>query len=119
MFPCGEFLTIQEVSEYLHIKPATLYSKVESGDLPYYKLGRLLRFKLEDIDRWMETHRRDSSGANTRVKAILKATNKKAMDVDGIVKKAVEEVKGNVYTSDHGRPDRIRGLRKGVSNGSL
>jgi excisionase family DNA binding protein len=97
------FLTIQEVSEWLHIKPATLYSKVESGDIPHYKIGRLVRFKREDIDQWMEDYRRDPSDGDKRVKAILKGTNKGTMDIDGIVKKVIEEVKGNVYTSGHGR----------------
>lgn len=101
----SEFITIQEVSEYLHIKPATLYAKVGAGDLPHYKVGRLVRFKREDIDQWMETHRRDPSYANTTVKAILKATNKKVVDVDSIVKRAIEEVKGNVYTPKQGEPN--------------
>jgi excisionase family DNA binding protein len=99
----SNFLTIQEVSQYLHIKPATLYSKVGGGEIPHYKVGRLVRFKREDIDRWMEDHRRDPSDADKRVKAILKGTNKDTMDIDGIVKKVIEEVKGNVYISDHGR----------------
>jgi excisionase family DNA binding protein len=99
----NQFLTVQEVSEYLHIKPATLYSKVGGGEIPHYKVGRLVRFKREDIDRWMEDHRQDPSDADKRVKAILKSTNKGTMDIDGIVKKVIEEVKGNVYTSGHGR----------------
>jgi excisionase family DNA binding protein len=98
----NQFLTVQEVSQYLHIKPATLYSKVGGGEIPYYKVGRLVRFKREDIDRWMEDHRRDPSDGDKRVKAILKSTNKATMDIDGIVKKVIEEVKGNVYTSGHG-----------------
>jgi len=96
-------LTVQEVSEYLHIKPATLYSKVESGIIPHYKIGRLVRFKRADIDRWMENHRRDPSDGDKRVKAILESTNKGTMDIDGIVKKVIAEVKSSVYTSDHGR----------------
>jgi hypothetical protein len=51
----------------------------------------------------MEDHRRDPSDGDKRVKAILKGTNKGTMDIDGIVKKVIEEVKGNVYTSGHGR----------------
>jgi excisionase family DNA binding protein len=98
------FLTIQEVSEWLRVKPSTLYAKVESGDIPHYKVGRLVRFKREDVDDWMEKHRQDPSDADKRVKAILKSTNKDAtVDIYGIVKKVIEEVKGNVYTSGHGR----------------
>jgi excisionase family DNA binding protein len=99
----SNFLTIHEVSAYLHIKPATLYSKVESGVIPHYKIGHLVRFKREDVDQWMEDHRRDSSDGDKRVKTIPKSTNKGTMDIDGIVKKVIEEVKGNVYTSGHGR----------------
>ena len=110
------FLTIQKVSEWLHIKPATLYSKVESGDIPHYKIGRLVRFKREDIDRWMEDHRRDPSDADKGAKVILRGTNKAKIDIDGVVKKSVEQVNGNIYNSDHGRPDRIRGLRKEVKD---
>lgn len=55
------------------------------------------------ISGW-KNHRRNHFDAEKRVKAILKSTNKGMMDdIDGIVKKAIEEVKGNVYTSGHGR----------------
>jgi len=101
----SEFLTIQEISEYLHIKPATLYAKVESGDLPYYKVGKLIRFKLKDVERWMEGHRRDTSGVERKAKAILRATNKSNLAVDEVVKKAIEEVKRNVYTPEQGEPN--------------
>jgi excisionase family DNA binding protein len=49
-----EFLTIDEVSEYLGIKKSSLYVKVERKEIPYYKIGHLLRFKKSDIDSWME-----------------------------------------------------------------
>jgi excisionase family DNA binding protein len=50
------FLTVNEVSEYLSVKPSTLYSMVKNGQLPHYRIGRLIRFKREDVDRWMEGH---------------------------------------------------------------
>jgi len=112
----SEFLTIQEVSEWLHIKPATLYAKVGGGEIPHYKVGRLLRFKREEIDRWMEDHRRNPSDAERRAMAILKRTNRGTMDVKNVVKKTIERAKGNVLTSDQGRPDRNKGLGKEVKD---
>jgi excisionase family DNA binding protein len=103
----SNFLTIQEVSQYLHIKPATLYSKVGGGEIPHYKVGRLVRFKREDIDRWMEDHRRDPHDADRKAEAILRVTNKSSLAVDEVVKKAIAEGKEMIYPS-RGRPDRIR-----------
>jgi excisionase family DNA binding protein len=50
----SEFIKIEEMSDYLNIKVKTLYSLVSSGDIPHYRVGRLIRFKKEDIDIWME-----------------------------------------------------------------
>ena len=46
---------IKQISNYLSIKEKTIYEKVESGEIPHYKIGRLLRFKKEEIDKWLET----------------------------------------------------------------
>ena len=106
-------MTIQEVSAYLHIKPATLYSKVESGVIPHYNIGHLIRFKREDIDRWMEDHRRDPIDAKKAVRSVLKAKNN---GLEQVIKKVIAEEGGLVYSSRNGRPDRIRGLGKEVKD---
>ncbi len=54
-----EFLDIRDLSECLSIKKSTLYAMVENGELPHYKIGRLIRFKHNDVDAWMETHRKE------------------------------------------------------------
>jgi excisionase family DNA binding protein len=113
-----EFLTILDLSETFSLKKSTLYSLVESGELPYYRIGRLIRFKKQDIDTWMENHRKEGINADRKAKGILKAV-KSPVDINSIVKKTVAEVKGNLYTPHHGRPDQVRGLRKGVSDGTL
>ncbi|NLW36664.1 MAG: helix-turn-helix domain-containing protein, partial [Syntrophorhabdus aromaticivorans] len=38
-----EYLTIQQVADYLSIKPSSLYSKI--AEIPHYRIGRLLRFR--------------------------------------------------------------------------
>jgi len=115
------FLTIQEVSEYLNLRRSTIYSMVEAGEIPYYRVGRLIRFKQNDVDLWMEDHRKEPVDADNQAKRILKGKTRPGMgiNIDGIVKKAVDEIKGNKYNVPHGKPDQIKGLRKEVKHGSL
>ena len=48
--PVKELLTIDELSEYLGVKKSTLYSKVEGREIPFYKIGHLVRFRKAEID---------------------------------------------------------------------
>ena len=114
-----EFLTIDELSQYLNIKKSTLYSMVESGEITHYRVGRLIRFKKQDVDVWMEGHRREENSADKKAKVILKAINKPIADIDSLVKKSIAEAKGNRYTPHHGKPDQVMGLREEVSDGTL
>ncbi len=114
-----EFLTINELSEYLSIKRSTLYSMVESSEIAHYRVGRLIRFKKQDIDTWMENHRIEGGNVDKKAKGILRAMNKPVADINSIVKKTIAEAKGNLYTPKHGKPDQVRGLRKRVSDGTL
>jgi excisionase family DNA binding protein len=113
------FLTVNEVSEYLSVKPSTLYLMVESGELPHYRIGRLIRFKKDDVNQWMEAHRREGINVDKKARDILKAINRPGMDIDRIVEKSIAEVKGLKYTPNHGRPGQSRSLRKEVSDGAL
>jgi excisionase family DNA binding protein len=113
------FLNIEQASAYLNIKRSFLYTLVEAGEVPHYKVGRLIRFKQDDIDEWMEKHRREPLDANKRTKRILKATDRSSLDVNRIVKKSIAEIKVNRYTPSHGKPDRVKGLRKEVQDGTL
>ena len=117
--PLKEFLSIGEVSEYLGIKKSSLYVKVERKEIPYYKIGHLLRFKRSDIDSWMEKLKSEPVDPQKEPKRIRRTNAKSAAEIDAIVRKSIAEAKGMTYNPDHGKPDRIKGLRKEVSNGSL
>ncbi len=104
------YLNIVELSEYLNVKPSTLYLKVASGDLPHYRVGRLIRFRKDEIDTWMDRHR-NQSNAHIESKMIRRRTNPKTVDVHGIVKKTIEDVRGKMYTPVIGKPDqKLKGL---------
>ena len=67
----NQFLSINDLSKYLGIKPKTLYSWVAKGILPHYRIGGLIRFKKKDIDQWVEACRRNGVDiSNLKVREI-------------------------------------------------
>jgi excisionase family DNA binding protein len=114
-----KFLRINELVQYLGMKKSNLYSKVERKEIPFYRWGRLIIFKKDEIDAYMERCRVESGPVEKEAKRAARSTRKGKLDVDGIIKRAIESPKRNEYTSHHGKPDRIRGLRKEVKDGSI
>jgi excisionase family DNA binding protein len=112
-----EFLNIKEVSEYLGIKKSSLYSRVEKKEIPYYKVGRLIRFKKSDIDPWMEEFKSEPLDRKAKARGIPKDVRKDPINVDALG--AIAEANGLKYTSNPGRSDRIKGLGEEVSDGTL
>jgi excisionase family DNA binding protein len=111
-----EFLTIDEVSEYLGIKKSSLYSKVERKEIPHYRLGSLLRFKKCDIDSWMEKSKVEPLDFRKHTRGILRGTRSNTTDIHTLVSKTIAEAKAIHYTPVKGKPDRIRGLGKEVDH---
>ncbi len=48
-----EIMKAHEIAEYLGIATSTVYKKVEYREIPYTKVGSLLRFPKWIIDQWM------------------------------------------------------------------
>jgi excisionase family DNA binding protein len=46
-------LNIRQAAARLCIAPKTLYKWVESGQIPYVRIGRLIRFRDADLDKWI------------------------------------------------------------------
>ena len=51
-----EYFSPREAAKYLHVAERTLFGWRKKG-LPYYRQGRVVRFKRDEIDAWMRTHR--------------------------------------------------------------
>ena len=47
-------LTIQEVAAYTGLSAHTLYTMVSQRRIPFVKLGRCLRFDLDQLDEWIK-----------------------------------------------------------------
>ena len=54
-----ELLSIRDVSEMLKIKEATLRAWVFQRQIPCIRLGRLVRFKRGDLERWIRDKERE------------------------------------------------------------
>ncbi len=115
----SEYMDIKRVSEFLKLKPSTVYSLVEGKKIPHYKVGRLIRFKKSDIDLWMEGNKKEIVDVSRAAKLVIGAARNPARDIRKVVKKAIDDEKGVVYTASHGKPDQVKGLRKEVPDGTV
>ena len=52
-----ELLTVDQVQELLKVGRTFAYSLVRNGQLPSYRVGRLLRIRRRDVEHWLESRR--------------------------------------------------------------
>ena len=102
-----KLVTIKEISNLLGVKESTLYSWVNNGSIPSYKLNGLLRFDMEEIEEWVRESKQTHHNVNTEIKKVSKDP-----DIDSIIKKAIDSVKGKGYNPSIGKPGPGQGLRK-------
>ena len=48
-------MTIEEVAEFLQVKKNTIYKKIQRGQIPYIKMGGLLRFDPQQIEAFVRS----------------------------------------------------------------
>jgi excisionase family DNA binding protein len=46
-------LDVREAAAYLAVEAVTVYRLVRSGELPHTRVGRSVRFRVEDLDRYL------------------------------------------------------------------
>ena len=51
------FLGIEEMAEYLGVKKGTLYVWVCQRRIPYLKIGKLVKFDLQETEDWLSEKR--------------------------------------------------------------
>jgi len=56
-------ITVQRVAEILEVKKSWIYGRVHAGNLPFQhlKIGTYLRFRLEDIEKYIENELKAAS----------------------------------------------------------
>jgi len=114
------FLNVQQIAKYLGTKPSTVYSLVEEKKIPHYRIGRQIRFKKSDVDEWMEKQREEVVDVKVEDRRVIGSLQKRSDPrIKRVVKKIIEEAKGERYTVCNGKPNQDKGLGKEVSHGAL
>ena len=49
----GDVMDVAGVAEYLGLSTSTIYDKVQAREIPYVRIGNLLRFPRASVDRWL------------------------------------------------------------------
>jgi len=57
-----KLLTLREVSEKLQISENTHYKLARKGEIPGIKIGNQWRFKVQDIEKWLEEQKMKKKG---------------------------------------------------------
>ena len=50
----NEQLTLDELCEWLKVRPVWVYRQTRQGTIPFVKVGKFLRFPKPDIEKWLE-----------------------------------------------------------------
>lgn len=52
----NDIMTLEEVAEYLRLKPQTIYTWAQEKRIPAAKIGKEWRFRRSVIDKWFDRH---------------------------------------------------------------
>jgi excisionase family DNA binding protein len=47
-------MSLNEVSEYLGLEKHIIYSKCGSGQIPFFRVGKLYKFKKSELQQWLK-----------------------------------------------------------------
>ena len=61
---------IAEVAAHLSVAKDSIYRWVETKDFPAHRVGRLLRFRLSEVDEWVKT----GGGSASRVHRVSRSS---------------------------------------------
>ena len=109
-----ELVTIKEIARFLMVKVPTVYSWVRMGTIPSYKVGGLVRFDMEEIREWLKRSKSVPFNVGKRI-----GKSGSTLDIENIIKKAVEDVTGKRYNPSKRETSLNQGLRKEVPNGTV
>lgn len=59
----AKLLTVEAVAELVGLSTTWVYRRVERGEIPHLKLGRAVRFDLDELQAWLKNRSGNSSSS--------------------------------------------------------
>ena len=81
-----EIMTAKQMAAYLQINEMTIYKKVRRGEIPVVRMGKVLRFKKDIIDKWLEVE----SGWDQKFEDLLQKSHRFGEQA-GITEQKIQE----------------------------
>ncbi|ABC77991.1 MAG: helix-turn-helix domain-containing protein [Clostridiaceae bacterium] len=95
------FWNIEDLSNYLKVKIKTLYAM--TSDIPHYRVGKLIRFKKQEIDTWMENKKVETDVENKNKSISLMEKRQRAnFSIDRMIRRAIDQSKDEAYNAATG-----------------
>lgn len=109
---------ILDLSHYLKVKVKTLYAMI--CDIPHYRVGKLIRFKKEEIEAWMESKKAKVQDVKTQTRVKRKVSEPANIHINRLIRNTIDQTKQEGYNLTHGKPDHVKGLTgKEVDHGLI
>ncbi|WP_081019839.1 helix-turn-helix domain-containing protein [Ralstonia solanacearum] len=51
----GRWLSVEEIAEYLGVSKDTVYAWISKRNMPAHRVGRLWKFKSDEVDEWVRS----------------------------------------------------------------
>ena len=49
------WLSLEEIAKHVGCSKDTIRAWIKKGTIPYYKVGRMYKFKISEVDAWIES----------------------------------------------------------------
>ena len=105
-----EMLTVKDVAGLLRAQPSSVYAWAKEGKIPAYKINGLLRFDLSEIREWIGKSRIQPVDTDKLARKLINPV--RSVDIDRIVRLAVDTIGGRGISSSQGETRSIQ-ARKG------
>lgn len=105
-----QFLTTEDVLEYLQINLRTVYRLIKAGRIPAVRIGRQWRFRREDVDAWLAGNRSTSPSPSPDRPPRILVVDDEALVLD-LLRSTLQRAGYEVQTASDG-PTAVEWLRK-------
>ena len=62
----GQLMTVPELASYLRCSVTTVRRIVARGEIPHYRLGKMVRFRRREIDTWLTAYHEGEESPEAR-----------------------------------------------------